>query len=92
MSALDRANDVRIRRATLKRDIKAGRMSASQILAVPRDWAETMRVFDLLMVVPKCGRVKAAKALQVAEVSPRKTLGGISERQRRDLLRWLHGR
>lgn len=92
MDALATANDRRTRRAELKRDMKAGRKSASAILASPPEWAEQMKVIDLLMAVPKWGRVKVNHALRFCQVSPSKTVGGISQRQRQELLRWLHGR
>lgn len=92
LEALERANDHRSRRAQLKRDMKAGRKSASVVLASPPEWAETMKVFDLLLAVPRVGRVKVNKELGRVSVAPSKTVGGISPRQRTELLRWLHGR
>jgi hypothetical protein len=92
LAALERANDVRLRRAQLKRDMKAGRKHASQIIAEPPEWAETMRIVDLLLAVPRWGRTTVGGALKCVEVAPGKHLGGLSPRQRRELLRWLHGR
>ena len=92
MEALAKANDHRGRRAQLKRDLKAGRRSASAILVAPPEWAENMKVFDLLLAVPKWGRVKVNHALRWSGISPSKTVAGISPRQRSELLRWLHGR
>ena len=53
MEALQRANDVRVRRAQLKRDLKAGQASIETILLDPPEWVETAKVFDMLMAVPK---------------------------------------
>jgi len=39
----------------------------------------------MLLAVPKVGRVKATKILNSCRVSPSKTFGGLSERQRVDL-------
>lgn len=86
MDALATANEIRTRRANLKRDLKAGRASIHLLLLEPPDYAETMKVFDLLIAVPKLGRVKASKVLQVSRVSPSKSLGGLTERQRAELI------
>jgi hypothetical protein len=42
-------------------------------------------VFDMLLAVPKVGSVKATKILHSCRVSPSKTFGGLSERQRAEL-------
>ena len=89
MEALQRANDVRVRRAQLKRDLKAGRESIETILLDPPEWVETAKVFDMLLAVPKYGRVKANKILQQCRISPSKTIGGLSERQRAELVSML---
>ena len=48
-----------------------------------------MKVFDLLISVPKFGRVKANKILQTCRISPSKTLGGMSDRQRGEIVSLL---
>jgi hypothetical protein len=52
MDALKRANDIRTRRARLKRDLKAGRESIHKLLLNPPEYLETAKVFDLLLAVP----------------------------------------
>jgi hypothetical protein len=42
-------------------------------------------VFDMLLALPKYGSAKAAKLLHGCRVSPSKTFGGLSERQRMEL-------
>ena len=86
MDALQRANDVRSRRAQLKRDLKAGRVSIHQLLLNPPEYVETAKVFDMLLAVPKYGRVKVNKILAQCRISPSKTIGGLSERQRSELV------
>src|SRR5437763_816581 len=83
MEALQRANDIRSRRAQLKRDLKAGRQPIHELLLEPPEYLETAKVFDLLLAVPKYGRVKVNKILSQCRISPSKTIGGLSERQRR---------
>ena len=90
--ALERANTVRIRRSQLKRDIKAGSVTVIAFLADPPEFIETMKVFDLLLAAPMVGRVKANKILNRCRISPSKTIGGLSERQRDELARFLLSR
>ena len=92
MEALQRANDVRSRRAQLKRDLKAGRQPIHELLLQPPEFLETAKVFDLLLAVPKYGRVKVNKILTQCRVSPSKTIGGLSERQRRELVALMRRR
>lgn len=92
MVALQRANHIRSRRAQLKRDLKAGRQPIGELLLDPPDYLLTAKVFDLLLAVPKYGRVKANKILSQCRISPSKTLGGLSERQRGELVTLLHRR
>ena len=86
MEALKRANDIRVRRAQLKKDLKDGRAQIEDILLDPPEWVETAKVFDMLMAVPKLGRVKAARLLNSCRISQSKTVGGLSERQRAELV------
>lgn len=84
--ALARANIVRARRATLKKDLKNGRAEIGAIISDPPDCAQSAKLFDLLLAVPTFGRVKADKVLAHARISPSKSIGGLSERQRDDLV------
>ena len=92
MDALSRANQIRTRRAQLKRDLKAGRQSIHDLLLEPPEYIETAKVFDMLLAVPKYGRVKVNKVLQQCRISPSKTIGGLSERQRGELVSFLNRR
>jgi hypothetical protein len=86
MEALKRANEIRVRRAQLKKDLKSGRARIEAILSQPPAYVETAKVFDMLMAVPKFGRVKAARFLNQCRISQSKTVGGLSERQRAELV------
>ena len=92
MEALQRANLIRSQRAQLKRDLKAGRTPISDLLLKPPDYLLTAKVFDLLLAVPKYGRVKVNKILSQCRISPSKTLGGLSERQRNELVALMRRR
>jgi hypothetical protein len=89
MDALEEANRIRTKRAQLKRDLKAKRKMIHDILLEPPEWVETMKVFDLMLACPKYGRVKVNKILQACRISPSKTVGGMSQRQRTEVVLML---
>ncbi len=92
MEALERANQIRSQRAKLKRDLRASKATIDRLLESPPEYLETAKVFDLLLAVPKFGRVKANKILQQVRISPSKTVGGLSDRQRGELVQLLRSR
>jgi hypothetical protein len=89
MDALRRANEIRSRRAQLKRDLKSGRTSIGTVISNPPEFVMTAKVFDMLMAVPKYGKVKATRFLNTCRISQGKTIGGLSDRQRTELLELL---
>ena len=86
MEALKRANEIRVRRAQLKKELKDGSARIEDVLREPPDYVSTAKVFDMLMAVPKFGRVKAARFLNMCRISQSKTVGGLSDRQRSELI------
>lgn len=84
--AIKKANEVRFARARLKKDLKSRRVSVLPLLKEPPAYLESMRVFDLLMALPHVGRVKVNRLLWREQISPSKTVGGLSPRQRQCLL------
>jgi hypothetical protein len=86
MDALERANEIRTKRAEFKRDLKAGRASLPEALMDPPDWLETAKVIDMLRACPKLGPVKVDKILATCRMSRSKTVGGITDRQRAELV------
>lgn len=85
LDALRQANEIRVRRSRLKRDIRTGECAPSAVIESPPPCAASMRIFDLLCAIPKCGRVKAARLLNQHRVGQSKTLCGLSDRQRGEL-------
>lgn len=88
-TALKKANLVRVARAALKKNIAAGVVDITAVLADPPPELLSMRVFDLLRALPKFGVVKAGRVMNRVRVAQSKTVGGLSERQRDELLREL---
>jgi hypothetical protein len=83
LEALARGNDVRSRRAQLKRDLKAGRRPIEEVLANPPAYLSSATILDLLIATPKRRRIKANKVLLRCRISPSRTIGALTERQRR---------
>lgn len=92
MRALEAANEIRTRRAQLKRDLKAGRIQIERLLLDPPDYLGSAKVFDVMLAVPKYGRVKVNRILNQCRISPSKTIGGLSVRQRAELVALLRRR
>jgi S13-like protein len=89
MTALKRANEIRTRRAKLKRDLRAGRTNPQGLLLSPPEYVLTAKVSEMLLAVPKYGQVKVNKILAQCRISPSKTIGGLSPRQRAELVSYL---
>ncbi len=82
LRALHRANHVRLTRATLKRRLRAGEVTAAEeILRSSRD-TDTMTVAELLLNQRGWGPTRSAKMLRSVSLSEKKTLGSLTERQR----------
>jgi hypothetical protein len=89
MDSLRQGNEVRFKRADLKRDLKSRQADVTDLLEAPPMWLRTMRVRALLLVVPKLGAVKVDRALAQCRIAPSKTIGGLSKRQRAEIVRYL---
>jgi len=92
MDALARANEIRTQRAKLKRDLKAGKARIETLLLDPPEYVLSAKAIDMILAVPKYGRVKANRILGACRISPSKTIGGLSERQRGELVVQLRRR
>jgi S13-like H2TH domain len=91
LDALKRANDIRSERARLKESLRAGELTILAVLGDPPPCVHTAKVLDLLLAVPKYGRVKANRVLERCRVSPARTVNGLTPRQRKELLDMLGG-
>jgi hypothetical protein len=83
LEALARGNDVRTRRPQLKRDLKAGRRPIEEVLDNPPGYLSSATILDLLIATPNRRRIKANKVLLCCRISPSRTVGALTERQRR---------
>lgn len=85
MQALEMANRVRLARATLKRSVGSGEVSAAEVIVACPWEAESMPIMDLLMSQRRWGRTRCRKFLTSIRMSETKTVGSLTERQRRTL-------
>ena len=89
MQALARANEVRLARAGLKRRVASGEITVAEILLGNHWEAENMTISDLMMSQRRWGHTRCRKLLMQVPVGENKTVGSMTERQRRALATML---
>ena len=89
MRALERANQVRLARAELKRRVAVDEVAVADVI-VECPWeAESMAVGDLLMSQRRWGQTRCRKFLAQVPMSEKKTIGSMTDRQRHTLAAML---
>lgn len=83
--ALKLANRIRLDRSKIRRDLKAGVVSVTDLIKDPPDCIIKMQVLDLLLATPRFGRGKANRVLTSSRVGAAKEVGSLSDRQRGEL-------
>jgi hypothetical protein len=83
MRALERANEVRLARADLKRKVAFGKLDVAEVIVYCPWEAQSMAVVDLLMSQRRWGRARCRKLLAQLPMSENKTVGSMTTRQRR---------
>jgi hypothetical protein len=91
MRALAQANRVRLARAELKRQVADGEMSVADVVLNCPWEAESMTISDLLMSQHRWGRTRCRRFLASIPMSETKTVGTMTDRQRRALAALLDG-
>ncbi|WP_445149100.1 hypothetical protein [Baekduia sp. Peel2402] len=86
-----RANEVRLARAELKRQVAEGEISAAHVILECPWEAASMTVSDLLTSQRRWGSTRCRKLLQSVPMSENKTVGSMTERQRNALAGLLEG-
>jgi hypothetical protein len=89
MRALERANKVRLARADLKRRVAMGQIHVAEVILECPWEAQSMAVADLLMSQRRWGQTRCRKFLAQVPMSEKKTVGSMTERQRRTLATML---
>jgi hypothetical protein len=83
LRALERANEIRLERAALKRRIAAGEVSAADVIIDPPKAAQSWSVGDLLMSQRRWGSTRCRRFLARNNITETKPIGTLTERQRR---------
>jgi hypothetical protein len=91
MRALAQANRVRLARAELKRQVADGDVSVAEVVLECPWEAESMTICDLLMSQHRWGRTRCRRFLASIPMSETKTVGSMTDRQRRALAAMLGG-
>lgn len=85
-AALAKANEVRLARSKVKKDMKARKITLVEVLSKPPACLETAKVAEIIMAAPRYGKTRTNKILTQAHISPSKHIGGLTPRQQKELL------
>jgi hypothetical protein len=91
MRALAQANRVRLARAELKRQVAEGETTVADIVLECPWEAGSMAIADLLLSQHRWGRTRCRRFLASIPMSETKTVGSMTERQRRALSARMRG-
>jgi len=83
LRALERANEVRLARAGLKRRIADGEVTAATVIRECPWEAASWSIAELLMSQRRWGSTRCRRFLRRNEISELKPVGKLTERQRR---------
>ena len=89
LRALAYANEVRLGRAQLKRDLTARTRTLDAVLVEPPACAQTAEVRELLLAVPGMRQAKADRLLGRCRIGHARTLADLSGRQQAELIELL---
>ncbi len=92
LRALERANEVRLARAGLKRRIATGEVSAAEIILASPPEASSWAVGDLLVSQRRWGTSRCRKLLMRLQIAENRQIGQLTDRQRRELASHLEVR
>jgi len=83
LQALERANEIRLARAQLKRHIAFGAVSVAEVILEPPSEAHSWAIGDLLLSQRRWGSTRCRKFLVRNQISETKPVGALTPRQRR---------
>ena len=85
LRALERANEIRLARAAIKRRIAMGEVSAAEVILECPDAAASWPVSELLMSQRRWGTTRCRRFLTRNHITETKPVGALTDRQRRVL-------
>jgi 5'-3' exonuclease len=85
--ALEKAAEARRKRAELKGELKAGKRTLKDVLAIQgSDTVGKMKVSTVLESLPGVGKVRAKKIMEKLDISATRRIRGLGAKQRESLL------
>lgn len=85
--ALEKAKAARIKRAEVREELKAGKLTIEQVLDMKDDpIVGRMKVSTLIETIPGYGKAKAEKVMKELQIADSRRLRGLGDRQRAALL------
>jgi len=88
--ALEKAKEARIKRAQVREDLKTGKLTLKQVVAMKDDpVVGRMKVSTLIETLPGYGKAKSEKIMNELQIAPSRRLRGLGERQEKALLERL---
>lgn len=89
-AALEKAKAARIKRAQVRDDLRAGKITLKEVLDQKDDeFIGRMKVSTLIETLPGYGKAKAAKVMDELNIATSRRLRGLGERQLAALLERL---
>ncbi|HHV63083.1 MAG TPA: integration host factor [Firmicutes bacterium] len=89
-AALEKAQEMRSKRAQLRQSLKQGKITLEKILNHPEDdVVSKMRVAYLLESLPRIGRVRTRKIMEEIGIHESRRVQGLGVRQKEALLKRL---
>jgi hypothetical protein len=82
LRALGRANEIRLARAALKRQIARGEITVAEVILSPPEAAGSWSMSELLMSQRRWGNERCRKFLKHNAIYELKPVGTLTERQR----------
>ncbi len=92
MKALQRANEVRLARALLKRNVAEGALDVDEVILTCPWEAASMTIAELLLSQRRWGATRCTRFLAEIGITETKTIGSMTERQRRALAAQLRAK
>ena len=90
IAALEKAKAARAKRAEIREELKAGKLSLEQVIDMKDDEVVgSMRVSVLIETLPGYGKAKAEKIMDELKIAKTRRLRGLGERQKAALLERL---
>jgi hypothetical protein len=90
-ASLRLANQVRCARARMKLQLRAGALEAAVLVHTPPDYLASMKTWKFLHALPGWGPSRVRKVMRQVGIAEGKTIGGLSSRQRDELVLLLGG-